>query len=61
MVAFRLLHLLFGVLWNFGALMDETEHGHMTVRNCSGCTNFKVGAARTHHVTRLFTHDWKFS
>ena len=43
----RLLHLLFGVLWN------ETEHGHMTVRNCSGYTNFKVEAARTHHVTRL--------
>ena len=23
------------------------EHGHMTARNCSGCTKFKVGAART--------------
>ena len=33
--------------------MNETEQGHMTVRNCSGYTNFKVGAARTHHVTPL--------
>ena len=30
-----------------------TEHGHMTVRNCCGCPNFKVGAARTQHVIRL--------
>ena len=34
------------IIWLFG-----------TVRNCSGYTNFKVGAARTQHVTR-FIFTW---
>ena len=57
-VARGLLHLLFGVLRIVRTLMEwnGTEHDHMTVRNCSGYTNFKVGAARPQHVTRfIFT------
>ena len=35
---------------------NGTEHNHMTVPNCSGYTNFKVGAARIQHVTQfIFT------
>ena len=46
-------HLRFGVLWILRTLMEWNGTEHMTVRNCSGYTNLKIGAARTQHVTRL--------
>ena len=54
MEAMGLLQLLFGVLRILRTLMEwnGTEHDHMTVRNCSGYTNFEVEATRTRHVTR---------
>jgi hypothetical protein len=59
-IAYLLLHLLFGVLWIFGTVMEWNRRESHSILNCSDYLDFRVGAARTDTWHCPFSRDWKW-